>query len=48
VRRNAAYVSTFNAAMKRFLRNVDLAELPHFLFALLLLVEQFVRVGSPL
>jgi hypothetical protein len=31
---------------ERLLRDVDLAELPHFLFALLLLVEQFAFAGG--
>ena len=29
---------------ERFLRNVDLAELPHAFFALLLLIEQFAQL----
>ena len=40
------YTSTFSAAINALLRNVDLAELPHALFALLLLVEQLAFAGG--
>src|SRR5262249_51241406 len=36
----------FQRSNERLLRDVDLAELAHFLFALLLLVEQFAFAGG--